>query len=263
RVEFGALSHAGKVRPNNEDHYGVVRRHRSRDVLFTNLPDGFLPPSCQEAHTMVVADGMGGAAFGDLASMLALRTAWDLTSHLYNWPFQINEREAQNVLEQLDVYGKRMHQALLEKARAVPKMSGMGSTITGILLVGTDAFIGHVGDSRAYLLRDNSLQRLTHDHTQAQKLVDVGAYASIADAPRFMRHILVNCLGGKEHDLYVETRHLSLVDGDRLLLCTDGLTDMVNDAEIASILAQHAAPADACQALVPPALDPAWREDGA
>src|SRR5262249_43226640 len=129
RVEFGALSHPGKVRRNNEDHYGVVRRHRSRDVLFTNLPDGFLPPSCQEAHTMVVADGMGGAACGALASMLALRPAWDRRSPFYTGPSKINEREAQNALEQLALYGKRMPRPLPEKARAVPAMSGMGSTI--------------------------------------------------------------------------------------------------------------------------------------
>src|SRR5580704_11402561 len=62
RLSFGALSHVGKVRKINEDFYGVVRRYRSRDVLFTNLPEGWLPPSCNQAHTMVVADGMGGVA---------------------------------------------------------------------------------------------------------------------------------------------------------------------------------------------------------
>ena len=86
RVTFGAHSHVGNVCTNNEDHYGVVRRHRSRDILFTNLPADFLPQSCDEAFTMIVADGMGGAAFGELASMLALRTAWELTTNAFNWP---------------------------------------------------------------------------------------------------------------------------------------------------------------------------------
>ena len=160
RLSFGALSHVGKVRKKNEDHYGVVRRHRSRDVLFTNLPEGFLPPSCDQAHTMVVADGIGGIAFGELASMLALRTGWDLTTKAINWPFQINDREADKVLEQLSVYGKKMHKALRESGRAAPERFGMGTTITAILLIGTDAFIAHVGDSRAYLMRNRRLQRL-------------------------------------------------------------------------------------------------------
>lgn len=255
RMIFGALSHVGKVRRNNEDHYGVVRRYRARDVLFTNLPEGLLKPTCEEAYTMVVADGMGGAAFGELASMLALRTAWDLTTNAINWPFHVNNREVDKVLELLEVYGKRIHQALVESARTSPERAGMGTTLTGILLVGCDAFIGHIGDSRAYLWRDGALQRLTHDHTQAQQRVDEGVYASVAEAPRFMRHVLVNCLGGNDQMARVETHHLPLVDGDRLLLCTDGLSDMLTDAEIALILKNQPAPADACQALVSSALD--------
>lgn len=261
RVTFGALSHVGKVRQNNEDHYGVIRRHRGRDVLFTSLPEGFLAPSCEEAYTMVVADGMGGAAFGELASMLALRTAWNLTTNAINWPFHVNEREAENVLELLNVYGKRMHQALLESARAAPELAGMGSTLTGVLLIGSDALIGHIGDSRAYLWRGGSLKRLTHDHTQAQQCVDEGIYASVAEAPRFMRHVLLNCLGGNDHEVHVETHHVALANGDRLLLCTDGLSDMLTDAEIALILNEQPAAADACQALVNSALDHGGRDN--
>src|SRR5215472_16278122 len=77
-VEFGALSHPGLVRDNNEDHYIIVRRRRVRDVLRSNLPIELLDQAEQEAYSLVVADGMGGHAFGELASFLALRTAWDL-----------------------------------------------------------------------------------------------------------------------------------------------------------------------------------------
>jgi serine/threonine protein phosphatase PrpC len=255
RVTFGALSHVGKVRTNNEDHFGVVQRHRSRDVLFTNLPKGFLPPSREEAYTMVVADGLGGAAFGELASMLALRTGWELTSNAYHWHFRAGEREAEEVMEQLKVYGKLIHEALLERSRRSPELAGMGSTITAVFLMGADAFIGHVGDSRAYLFRDGSLRQLTHDDTQAQHMVDIGVYASVDEAPRFMHNVLMNCLGGNDHDVQVETHHIPLVNGDRLLLCTDGLSDMLADAEIASILNQHPTPMDACQTLVNAALE--------
>ena len=198
---------------------------------------------------------MGGAAFGELASMLALRTAWDLTTNAFNWPFQVSEREAEQVMAQLTAYGKLIHRALIERAREKTEYAGMGSTITGVLLIGSDAFIGHVGDSRAYLLRDGALRQLTHDDTKAQELVDAGVYASVAEAPRFMRHLLVNCLGGNDDNVHVETQRLPLDDGDKLLLCTDGLSDLLSDAEIALILNQHPAPADACLALVNSALD--------
>ncbi len=258
---FGALSHKGKVRVNNEDHYGVVRRHRSRDVLFTNMPAEVLPQTREEAYTMIVADGLGGCAAGELASMLALQTAWELTSTAFNWPFQVNSRVAEEVMEQLKVYGKRMHQAIIEQSKTRSELAGMGSTITGVLLVGTDAFIGHVGDSRAYLMREGKLRQLTRDHTQAQELVDAGVVATVAQAPNFMRHVLINCLGGNLLDVEVETHHIPLVNGDRLLLCTDGLTDMVNDAEIALILNQKAAPPQECQALVNAALDYGGRDN--
>ena len=261
RMTFAALSHVGKVRTNNEDHYAVVRRYRARDVLFTNLPEDFLRQSRDESYAMVVADGMGGAVFGELASMLALRTAWDLTTNAINWPFRVNDRESEKILEQLNVYGKKMHEALLERGRADPAFAGMGSTFTGVLLIGTDAFIGHIGDSRAYVMRGGCFQRLTRDHTKAQEFVDAGLFASVAEAPPVMRHMLVNCLGGNGEDVHVETMHLPLVQGDKLLLCTDGLSDMVADSQIASILDQYPAPADACLALVNAALEHGGRDN--
>lgn len=261
QATFGALSDVGKIRKNNEDHYDVVRRHRSRDVLFTNMPRELLPQTREESYTMIVADGLGGCASGEVASMLTLRTAWELTTAAFNWPFKVGARGPEEVMEQLRAYGKRMHQVLIAHGKEKPELAGMGSTITGILLIGADAFVGHVGDSRAYLLRGNALRQLTHDHTQAQQMVDAGLYASVADTPRFMRHVLVNCLGGNYDDVHVETHHVPLRPGDRLLLCTDGLTDMVNDLEIASILNRLPAPVEACQALVDAALEHGGRDN--
>ena len=262
RIEVGALSHAGKVRPNNEDHFSVVRRRRSREVLLTNLPEGVVPRSHHDdVYAMVVADGIGGAAFGEFASMLALQTSWDLTTQAFKWHFLVNENEAEEVKEMLKVYGQLIHRKLQDEAAHDPRLTGMGTTITGALSIGSEAFIAHVGDSRAYLLHDGILQQLTRDHTLAQKLVEAGAFPSVSAAPRRMQNMLVNCLGGSRSEVDVDVHQVQLADGDWLLLCTDGLTDMVDDAEIAQILQLCADPQDACQTLVAQALNHGGRDN--
>jgi PPM family protein phosphatase len=261
QVRFGAVTDRGKVRPNNEDHYVVARRRRLRDVLLTNLPDGYLPATHDDAYTMVVADGIGGAAFGELASMLALRAAWDLTTHAFKWHFQITDGEAKELEETMKVYGQLVHRQLLEHAEANPRLAGMGTTLTGGLTTGLDAFFFHLGDSRAYLNRNGSLERLTRDHTLAEHLVDAGAIPSVSEASRVMQNMLVNYLGGHNRSVEVETYRLKLRYGDRLLFCTDGLTDMVREPEIASVLDKHANPQDACNTLVELALDHGGRDN--
>jgi protein phosphatase len=262
RVEFGALSHRGKVRENNEDHYVVVRRRRSRDVVLTSLPAGVLAPSDESGYAMAVADGVGGAAFGEMASLLALRAAWDLTASAVKWPFQWTEGEAEELTQTLQLYGQLMHRTLREHAQADPRYAGMATTITGAVTIGDEAFIAHVGDSRAYLVRGGRLERLTRDHTMAQALVDSGDLPSLGEAPGFMRRLLVNCLGGRSRDdVEVDVRRVHLTDGDRLLLCTDGLTDMVGEADIARALVAHPEPQEACRALVDLALEGGGRDN--
>ena len=116
RVDFGAMSHPGKVRRRNEDHYLVVKRRRSREVLLTNLPEGLLAPSHDDAYVMAVADGVGGAAFGEVASLLALRTGWTLTGRALKWHFSLTEREADELAEMARVYGQLIHRALRARA---------------------------------------------------------------------------------------------------------------------------------------------------
>jgi protein phosphatase len=249
-VKFGALSHPGLVRANNEDHYLIIERRRARRVLWTNLPDGFLRPADDIGYVMAVADGMGGAAFGELASSLALRSAWDQAPGTIKWTWIINDREIEELRERVELIFQRMDQTLREQARRDPLTAGMGTTLTGAYTVGPEAFIGHVGDSRAYLFRQGRLVQLTRDHTLAQQCVDAG----LPVASRSWHHVLTNCLGGGEHRVQVEFHHLRLEDRDQLLLCTDGLTDLVSDPEIAHILGEYTHPPDATQALVDRAL---------
>lgn len=254
RVEFGALSHCGLVRSNNEDHYSVVRRYRSREVLLTNLPADAHSPRRDETYALSVADGVGGAAFGELASMLALRTGCELTGKAFNWNFQLSEAEISDLEEKLNVQMQLIHRRLKEEAGVNADYQGMGTTLTGALTVGLDAFIVHVGDSRAYLYRQGALHRLTKDQTLAELMATLGLIATVDDAAQRFQNTLVSCLGGNFDKVEVQTTHVVMEDGDQLLLCSDGLTDMVSDADIASILAHSSAAQTRCQELIDAAL---------
>jgi protein phosphatase len=162
-------------------------------------------------------------ACGELASMLALRSGWEQSPGAIKWTWIINDREIEELKERVELVFQRMNKTLLDRAREAPNCAGMGTTLTGAYTVGPEAFIGHVGDSRAYLYHQDNLMQLTHDDTLAQQCLDVG----LPVPSRSWYHNLTNCLGGSEKELRVEFHHLRLADGDQLLQCTDGLTDLV------------------------------------
>ncbi len=251
RADFGALSHQGKIRTNNEDHFIVMRRTRSREMLASSLSSEAIGHTQDEGYVMVVADGMGGAAFGELASELALRTAWELGAHGLIWPPKINDREVQRLLRDSELCVQLMHQLLQQRALADPEFEGMGTTLTAVYSIGVDAFVVHVGDSRAYLIRGSNIQRITRDHTLAQQMVDAGVEVSRTVA---FQHVLTNCLGAHSDKVTSDIHHVKLQDGDRLLLCTDGLSDLVEDEEIQEVVREDAEPQTACQQLVDLAL---------
>ncbi len=255
---FGALSHQGKIRTNNEDHFIVMRRTRSREMLASSLTREAIGNTRDEGYVMVVADGMGGAAFGELASELALRTAWELGAHGLIWPPKINDREVQRLLRDSELCVQLMHQLLQQRSLTHPEVAGMGTTLTAIYSIGVDAFVVHVGDSRAYLIRDSEIRRITRDHTLAQQMVDAGVEVSRTVS---FQHVLTNCLGADSDHVTSDIHHVQLRDGDRLLLCTDGLSDLVADHEIQARVQAGEEPQAACQGLVDLALERGGRDN--
>jgi protein phosphatase len=137
----------------------------------------------------------------------------------------------------------------------------MGSTLTAARSLGTDLLIVHVGDSRAYLFRAGTLFRLTKDHTFAQMLVDSGKLDASDIGASGVRHILTNALGGSSEHVDVGVDLLRLEDGDRLLLCSDGLSDLVDDETISNTLAGTTVSEDTCAQLVQLALDRGGRDN--
>lgn len=256
RVEFGGLSHSGKVRPINEDHYLIIRLGRDQETLLTNLPAGDVPQHFQEAgYAMVVADGMGGAARGEVASRLALSTLAQLGIQFGKWNVRINEKIAREVTERAERFYQRVGEAVIEEGRADPSLTGMGTTLTFAYSAGNDLFVASVGDSRAYLFRGGRLLQLTRDQTYSQLLADIGQIPQHEVSTHHLRHILTDAIGVGAGKVNVKVRHLPLLNEDRLLLCTDGLTEMVDEEEIAGVLMRGQSAQDACQTLVDLALE--------
>ena len=253
KVDFGALTHCGLVRTNNEDHYSVVRRYRARDVLLTNMPPDAFTQVRDEAYAFAVADGIGGAAFGEVASMLALQTSWELTGKAFKWNFRLSDVEVDEMKQFVKTYMQLVDRRLKQHSRLLGR-DEMGTTLTGALTIGLFAFIVHVGDSRAYLYRDGKLHQLTKDQTLAESMVAIGLIKSIDEAALRFRNTLISYLGGTLKNPDVQMTHLPLRDEDQLLICTDGLSDMVNDAHIAVILSHSKSSQEKCQELVDAAL---------
>jgi protein phosphatase len=259
RVRCGGATHTGRVRENNEDHYAVIRRTRTREVLLTNLPADTMLPSLDEAYMLLVADGIGGSAFGELASRLAIQTAWDLAGSATSWVMKITDLDAQQLRERVGAYVDRIEERFREYGRSNPELVSMGTTLTCAYVMDRDVVITHLGDSRAYRCRDGKCAQITRDHTMGEILKSAGMDAAHVER---LRHVLVNCLAvNQKTKAFPELQHIQVEDGDRLLLCTDGLSDMVTDADIARIVEAHADPQSACDELVRAALKQGGRDN--
>jgi protein phosphatase len=255
QVDLGALSHRGKVRANNEDCYLVATFERAVRPLLTNVPEGGLPPRLGDAgYGLLVADGIGGHSAGEIASRLAAITLVDLALGTPDWVMRLDEAGQERVVERFAWRYREIDLALREMGKAEPSLAGMGTTLTVACSLGNDLIVAHVGDSRAYLFHAGHLRQLTHDHTSAQELADMGHIPPEAVARHSLRHVLTRALGGTVAPVPADVQFVRLSDGDQVLLCTDGLTDMVTDAAIATILAAEGTAQEACQALVDAAL---------
>ena len=261
-ADFGAVSHTGKVRSRNEDHFLVSRVSREQEILLTNLPGDHLPEQTgDDGYLFIVADGMGGMAAGEVASRLAISTSLKLFQRSEKWGFRVNQREARAFFDQISRDLQEIDKTLTEQSESDRRLLGMGTTMTAAYSMGVDLFIIHLGDSRVYLYRNGTLQQLTKDHTVAQAMADAG-YIAPEDVRRHVkRNALTNFLGGHHGKVKAELRWLRLADGDRLLLCSDGLNDMVSDNAIARILREHAAPRAAAQSLLDAALNSGGKDN--
>jgi protein phosphatase len=255
QVDWAGRTDPGRVRPNNEDHFLLIRFGRWLELLDGNLPADAVPSLAQEiGYGLAVADGVGGTSGGEVASRLALQAMINAVLHMPYWIMRIDEAQESEVLRRATARYQQVQQVLTEQAQAEPALESMGTTMTMTLSLGRNLLVAHIGDSRAYLFRDGKLHVLTRDHTVAQMLADQGLIAQEEVARSRLRHMLTRVLGpGMRADPDVQI--VPLTDGDRLLLCTDGLTEMVEDQAIADVLARPDAAAALCRQLVDLALE--------
>jgi protein phosphatase len=258
RVTFGSATHIGMVRRANEDQYMLARLSKLFEVLQASLANEELKElTGQTAYLVVVSDGIGGVVAGEQASTMVLQQVQRYMVEAAKWFFRWyeNPKETQEAIQDLQKGLEGIDQAIIEAAQIDPSLSGMAATLTVARILGPDLVITHVGDSRAYLFRNNKLQQITKDHTVTQMLVDSGALSPEEAKHHHMRNIVVNVLGGKKAGVKGEIHQLILNNNDRLLLCTDGLTNPVELPQIEEILQRISDPQQACDALIQAALD--------
>ncbi len=255
-VDLAAATHRGLVRANNEDHYLAVRFGRSLETVSTNIAEGSLEPSLEEAgYGLIVADGMGGMAAGDVASRTALVKLVEMVVNTPDWFMRLDQREdVARVSRRMTQRFRLIDDELRESAQNNRALMGMGTTLTVAISLGLNLLIGHIGDSRAYLLRGGRLHQLTRDDTLAQALIDAGIADHEDTATRAMRHVLTAAIGSTGAPVDPQVQRLHLIHDDQILLCTDGLTGMVPDDVIAATLLAARSASEACQTLIDLAL---------
>ena len=263
-VDFFGMSETGLVRTKNEDHFLLVRIGRAVETVLTNLSEAETLPGElfeESGYGMVLADGVGGEVGGEVASRQAIYTLLSLALHTPDWQFRWGSKERNAVMWRMKDRFRRINDVLLRNAAADPGLTGMCTTMTAAVIHGNGLIIGHVGDSRAYLLHHEKLIRLTRDHTVGESLVEDGTHTPDDPLVLALRCLLIKSLGSQAGECEPDIYDCLLEDNDQLLLCTDGLTDMIEDAEIETIMNGANSAESACRNLVDRALSNGGRDN--
>ncbi len=232
---ISGASDIGRKRSENQDHFLVASLRRQLVVEQTDVPQSLHDEmfGCQEGKLLVVADGMGGHHGGELASRTAIETSARYVLDMMHWFLKLSPNSEQEFENELSECLSSIQEEIWLQGGKHERQ--MGTTVTMAYLLWPRMFVIHAGDSRCYLLRDNDLMQLTTDHTIAQQLIDSGEMAAEDAAVAHWRHVLWNCVGG-DRQVRPEAVRCHLKPHDIVILCSDGLTGMIDDSEIVSIV---------------------------
>jgi len=249
-VRSYGLTDRGMVRDTNEDNFLIAELGRTLWVHQASLPQVETQLSRNRGHIFLVADGMGGHHAGEVASALSLASIEAFVLHLLTRFSNLQATDEQAVLKDFQAALRQADERIFAEAAHHPEFSGMGTTLTLAFVSGRMLFVIHAGDSRCYLFHRHHLRQLTTDHTLAEELAQRGVIKPAEVRHHQWRHIVTNVLGGTETGVRVEMQKTELETCDVMLLCTDGLTDMLTDEQMAAILAAEREPQSACEHLV-------------
>lgn len=225
-VRFAAISDKGRVRDLNEDSYRVITGQK------------------EVPNTFIIADGMGGHSSGEVASDMAVEFAKNYI--LNNSKLFSNE---ESILDEIKVLMEEANKAIYEKASKSKETLGMGTTFIIAIALNNKLYIGHVGDSRVYLIRNDSIKRLTIDHSYIEELVKNGSITREEAQNHPKKNIITRALGSNNNVL-VDTLSSCIDENDIFVLCTDGLTNMLPEYKIMEIILENDDLNDSCNELV-------------
>ena len=253
-IDAYGLTHIGKVREANMDHFLLCSLHRQIVLHRTSLPDvGELPLGGERlAFLAMVADGVGSNTKGEEASRLAVQQLTQYVTGAMRCYYTADATE-ESFIQDLQKAALESHKAVVRRAEQHPHLKGMATTLTVFLGVWPWIYVLQVGDSRYYIYTDGKLTQITRDQTMAQDLVDQGVLTRTVAAGSPLAHVLSSSIGGEEAVPVV-----SRIPSDRQrvhLMCSDGLTKHVSDERIRERLASMTSAKQACEALLQDALD--------
>jgi len=235
RLTWGAVSVTGNFRENNEDKCFVD----------------------QDGRYFLVADGMGGQSAGEKASELAI----EIISDRLDKAVDFSKDEPKAIVSAIDAAVSHANMEIMALGELDPSYHNMGTTIAFAASVVGTLYIGGVGDSRVYLLRDGGLEQLTKDHSLTQALIEAGTISEEEAANHRYRNVLYRYLGTKEGSVGTEPQRISPKAGDRFMLCSDGVTDGIDEGTICRILGEQDDPQAAAEALVKAAEEGGSRDN--
>jgi len=250
-VDVAARSERGATRSSNDDHYLVIRLERSQETLATSLSSADLPAPFRESGlAMLVADGIGEGGAGSVASRVAISAIAHLALEHGRWNLRVNPDTAMEIMARVELLYGRADAEVFARTRAAAPLSGMSTSLTAAYSAGDSLFVSQVGHSRAYLFRNGVLTQLTRDQTMAGNLAASKRPVPVERSAQDLQHILTDAIGAGGSPPKIDVEQFRLKDGDSVLLCTNGLTDVVDEGGIADVLALPRQPAEQCGQLI-------------
>ena len=253
-IDVYGLTHPGKVRTDNQDHFLICALKKQVVVSLTSLPDTdrLIAEPERLAFLAMVADGVGGGAKGAEASQIAVAAVTQYVANTMRSYYTARASDDQTLTVALKEGALQCHAELVRRGQENPEYRGMATTLTLFLGVWPRAYLLQVGDSRCYLLRDGELAQITRDQTMAQELIDMGVTVPGGASEGPLANTLSSSIGGRQTAPAV-TR-LDMTWGHVMLLCSDGLTKHVSDERIRDRLRAMTTAKQTCEDLLEDAL---------